>query len=343
METRAWTKSKSKSRKLDCESLFLGESGVDQLVEIIKKCIFCILSVGPIPNHIAFIMDGNRRFTKKCKLMEGAGHKVGFSALMSMLKYCYEFGVRYVTVYAFSIENFKRSPEEVQSLMDLMLEKIEEILKKQSIVNRYGVRVIFSGNLKLLSEPVRLAAERAMLATAKNSKAVLSICVAYTSTNEIMHAVQESCEEKWDEITLLNSSGAGYGLISLGGYEQDEMDHLIKLTDIEKHMYMAAAPDPDIIIRTSGDAVFLEGASNIGMPVMESIEHSLRKSVFTLQSLFLGESGVDQLVEIIKVAGQQLNNATITVAKRSHGKKPKGCFVIISLYNYHDGDEGGRL
>ncbi|KAG8477773.1 hypothetical protein CXB51_027727 [Gossypium anomalum] len=223
------------------------------LVSLLQKCIFCILSVGPIPNHIALIMDGNRRFTKKCKLMKGAGHKVGFSALMSMLKYCYEFGVRYVTVYAFSIENFKRSPEEVQSLMDLMLEKIEEILKEQSIVNRYGVRVIFSGNLKLLSEPVRLAAERAMLATAKNSKAVLSICVAYTFTNEIMHAVQESCEEKWDEITLLNSSGAGYGLISLGGYEQDEMDHLIKLTDIEKHMYMAASPDPDIIIRTSED------------------------------------------------------------------------------------------
>ncbi|PPS01767.1 hypothetical protein GOBAR_AA18902 [Gossypium barbadense] len=169
------------------------------LVSLLRKCIFCILSVGPIPNHIAFIMDGNRRFTKKCKLMKGAGHKVGFSALMSILKYCYEF------------------------------------------------------NLKLLSEPVRLAAERAMLATDKNSKAVLSICVAYTSTNEIMHAVQESCEEKWDEITILNSSGAGYGLISLGGYEQDEMDHLIKLNDIEKHMYMAASPDPDIIIRTSSE------------------------------------------------------------------------------------------
>ncbi|KAK8326842.1 hypothetical protein V6Z11_A11G142500 [Gossypium hirsutum] len=204
------------------------------LVSLLRKCIFCILSVGPIPNHIAFIMDGNRRFTKTCKLMKGAGHKVGFSALMSILKYCYEFGVRYVTVYVFSTENFKRSPEE-------------------SIVNRYGVRVIFSGNLKLLSEPVRLAAERAMLATDKNSKAVLSICVAYTSTNEIMHAVQESCEEKWDEITILNSSGAGYGLISLGGYEQDEMDHLIKLNDIEKHMYMAASPDPDIIIRTSSE------------------------------------------------------------------------------------------
>ncbi|KAK8674450.1 hypothetical protein V6N13_112741 [Hibiscus sabdariffa] len=214
------------------------------IVNFLRKCVFYILSVGPIPNHIAFIMDGNRRYTKRLNLMQGAGHKVGYSALMSMLKYCYELGVRYVTIYAFSIDNFKRSPEEVQSLMDLMLDKIEELLREESIVNRYGIRVYFSGNLKLLNEPVRLAAERVMLATAKNSKAVLSICVAYTSTNEIVHAVRESCEEKWDEIALLNSSG---------GYEPDESDHLIKVTDIEKHMYMAFAPDPDIIIRTSGE------------------------------------------------------------------------------------------
>ncbi|KAL4377951.1 hypothetical protein GQ457_02G003800 [Hibiscus cannabinus] len=214
------------------------------IVNFLRKCVFYILSVGPIPNHIAFIMDGNRRYSKRLNLMQGAGHKVGYSALMSMLKYCYELGVRYVTIYAFSIDNFKRSPEEVQSLMDLMLDKIEELLREESIVNRYGIRVYFSGNLKLLNEPVRLAAERVMLATAKNSKAVLSICVAYTSTNEIVHAVRESCEEKCDEIALLNSSG---------GYEPDESDHLIKVTDIEKHMYMAFAPDPDIIIRTSGE------------------------------------------------------------------------------------------
>jgi len=61
-----------------------------------------------------------------------------------------------------------------------------------------------------------LAAERAMMATAKNSKAVLSICVAYTSTNEIVHAVQKSCEEKWEEISILNTSRSGYGLIQLG-------------------------------------------------------------------------------------------------------------------------------
>ncbi|CAB4262023.1 unnamed protein product [Prunus armeniaca] len=141
-------------------------------------------------------MDGNRRYAKKRKLKEGDGHRVGFLVLMSMLKYCYELGVRYVTIYAFSIDNFKRDPEEVQSLMDLIQEKIEGLIKEESIVNRYGIKVHFIGNLKLLSEPVRLAAERAMEATANNSRGVLSICIAYTSTDEIAHAVQESCKEK---------------------------------------------------------------------------------------------------------------------------------------------------
>ncbi|KAL4572739.1 hypothetical protein LXL04_019522 [Taraxacum kok-saghyz] len=194
-----------------------------------RKCIFSILSVSQIPNHIAFIMDGNRRYSKQHKLIDGAGHRVGFTSLMSMLKYSYELGVKYVTIYAFSIENFKRSPEEVQSLMDLMEEKIKGLIKEESIVNQYGVRVYFIGNLKLLSKPVRLAAERAMDATAKNSRAVLSICIAYTSTDEILNAVLESCEEKRDE--------------------KGE----IGVRDIERHMYMKMTPDPDIIIRTSGE------------------------------------------------------------------------------------------
>ncbi|GKU86326.1 hypothetical protein SLEP1_g863 [Rubroshorea leprosula] len=198
-------------------------------------------------------MDGNRRYGKKQNLKEGAGHSAGYSALMSMLRYCYELGVRYVTIYAFSIDNFKRSSEEVQSLMDLLQEKIEGLIKEESIVNSYGVRVYFIGNLQLLSEPVRLAADRAMLATAKNSKAVLLVCIAYTSKNEIVHAVQEACEEKLDEVTEMYSSKDGYGLIRLGENEEGERDYLVKLVDIEKHMYMAVAPDPDIIIRTSGE------------------------------------------------------------------------------------------
>lgn len=227
---------------------------IDSLVSFLRKFIFRILSVGPLPNHIAFILDGNRRYAKKLNLKDGAGHKVGFLAVTSMLKFCYELGVRYVTIYAFSIDNFKRRPEEVQSLMELIQEKIEGLIKDESIANCYGVRVCFVGNLKLLSEPVRLAAERAMLATAQNSKAVLSVCIAYTSTHEIVNSVKESVEKKWNEVTVLEASGAGYGLIKLGGIDHDESEPLIKLLDIEKHMYMAAAPDPDIIIRTSGEA-----------------------------------------------------------------------------------------
>ncbi|XP_030936838.1 dehydrodolichyl diphosphate synthase 6-like [Quercus lobata] len=225
----------------------------ENFVTFLRKCTFRVLSVGPIPEHIAYIMDGNRRYAKKQNMIEGTGHRVGFLALMSMLKYCYEMGVRYVTIYAFSIDNFKRCPEEVQSLMDLMQEKIEGLMEEESIVNRYGVRVHFLGDLKLLSEPVRLAAERAMVVTANNSKAVLSICVAYNSTNEIVHAVEKACEEKWEEISLLNASGSGYGLIGLECIEKHERENLIKLIDIEKHMYVSVAPDPDILIRTSGE------------------------------------------------------------------------------------------
>src|ERR1044072_6761572 len=78
----------------------------------LRRCVFAILSVGPMPNHIAFIMDGNRRYAKKRNLGEGDGHRAGFSALLSILRYCYELGVKYVTVYAFSIDNFKRKPQE---------------------------------------------------------------------------------------------------------------------------------------------------------------------------------------------------------------------------------------
>ncbi|KAJ8771132.1 hypothetical protein K2173_023457 [Erythroxylum novogranatense] len=306
------------------------------LGDFLRRCMFRILFMGPIPTHFAFIMDGNRRFAKKKNLEEGTGHRAGFLALMNILKYCYELGVKYVTIYAFSIENFKRRPDEVENLMNLMLEKIEELLEEESIVNQYGVRVYFIGNLKLLSEPVRVAAENAMRATAKNSKCSLLICVAYTSLDEILHAVQESCKEIIEVTQPCNSHKMGFGdrdskksdnavkhvqesckhdanesrVLKAGvscngdagaangvskGVEEtrngvvehnfpgsfedkrDEAQELrpsriennvfpvkagdnmqgecfsIKLVDIEKHLYMAVVPDPDILVRSSGE------------------------------------------------------------------------------------------
>ncbi|KAF8377441.1 hypothetical protein HHK36_030818 [Tetracentron sinense] len=228
-------------------SLLLGTLG-----SLMRKCLFSVLSVGPIPNHIAFILDGNRRYARKWKLKEGGGHRVGFLALMSLLKYCYELGVKYVTIYAFSIDNFNRKPNEVKYVMDLMQEKIEGLLKEENILRRYGVRVYFVGKLSLLSDPVRIAAEKAMLATADNTNAVLLVCVAYTSTNEIVHAIAESYKEKQGKSQDLNSNGVCSNE-GVGVDETDQEKNRIKLSDLEKHMYMAVAPDPDILVRTSGE------------------------------------------------------------------------------------------
>ncbi|KAF9686852.1 hypothetical protein SADUNF_Sadunf02G0032700 [Salix dunnii] len=229
-------------------------AGIDKAIEILgklvsflRKSMIHIISVGPMPNHVAFIMDGNRRFARKHNLAEAGGYKFGLLALISCVKYCSELGVRYVTFFAFSIDNFKRRSDEIQPLMDLFLEYIEELMKEDSIVSRYGIRVYFQGDLKLFSEPVRLAAENAMLATAHNSNLFLIVCLAYTSTDEIVHAVQESCIEKRGGVIVLNESGKPEE------NEKNDGESFVKVTDIDKNMYMGIAPEPDILIRTSGD------------------------------------------------------------------------------------------
>ncbi|KAB2618235.1 dehydrodolichyl diphosphate synthase 6-like [Pyrus ussuriensis x Pyrus communis] len=259
------------------------------LGSFLRKCLFSAVSVGPIPEHIAFIMDGNRRYAKKRNLPAGEGHRAGFLSFMSVLRYCYELLVKYVTVSAFGTDNFKRPSDEVQILMDLLQEQIEGLLERESIVNQYGIRVYFIGNLKLLNESVRDAAEKATKATVNNSKAVLLICVAYSSRDEIVHAVQESSYEKRNEIQaqIKRTRGGNGGLDGEAGLDTSEacnervegekkentmVKHVekdegeiqesgkqlqnvpvVKVVDVERHMYVAVAPDPNIVIRTSGE------------------------------------------------------------------------------------------
>ncbi|XP_078150173.1 dehydrodolichyl diphosphate synthase 6-like [Carex rostrata] len=101
-------------------------------------------------------MDGNRRYAKRHALQKddtnpGNGHQAGFKSLISNLQYCYEIGVRYVTVYAFSIDNFRRDPHEVQALMDLMKAKLEEVLTEEGLLKTFDARINFWGNLELLT------------------------------------------------------------------------------------------------------------------------------------------------------------------------------------------------
>ncbi|KAK3206023.1 hypothetical protein Dsin_020069 [Dipteronia sinensis] len=103
-----------------------GGGGANQLFKslgtFMRKCMFRVLSVGAIPNHIAFILDGNKRFARKHNLPLEAGYRSGFLSLLCVLKYCSELGVKYITIYAFCIDNFKHSPDEVQFFMDLLFE-----------------------------------------------------------------------------------------------------------------------------------------------------------------------------------------------------------------------------
>ncbi|KAK3131683.1 hypothetical protein QOZ80_6AG0509930 [Eleusine coracana subsp. coracana] len=217
------------------------------LQTFLRKCLIAVLSYGPMPKHIAFIMDGNRRYAKFRSVLEGTGHRVGFSALISHLLYCYEMGVKYVTVYAFSIDNFKRDPKEVQTLMDLMEEKINELLENRNVINRLNCRINFWGNLDMLCEPVRLAARKLMESTAENTGLVLSVCMPYNSTSEIVNAVNEVCAERREMLMKENAGNFDVHAPNNGVHSE------ISVSDLDRHMYSAGCPDPDIVIRTSGE------------------------------------------------------------------------------------------
>jgi len=216
---------------------------VGSLQNFLRKCIIAVLSYGPMPKHIAFIMDGNRRYAKSRSIKQGTGHSVGFSALMASLIYCYEMGVKYITVYAFSIDNFKRDPSEVKTLMELMEEKINELLENKNVINKVNCKINFWGNLDMLPEPVRLAAQKLMASTAENTGLVFSVCMPYNSTSEIANAVTELCKERRNTMQGQQAGGRnGHGARSD-----------ISVANLDRHMYTAGCPDPDIVIRTSGE------------------------------------------------------------------------------------------
>ncbi|XP_041972827.1 dehydrodolichyl diphosphate synthase complex subunit DHDDS [Aricia agestis] len=155
--------------------------------------LFCIkvVKTGRVPQHIAFIMDGNRRYAKKQSVNCSAGHSKGFDKLSETLKWCLDLGVSEVTVYAFSIENFKRSTEEVTALFDLARDKFNRLLDEIDQINEWGVRLHIAGNLSLLPEDLQVLVSKAMVATRKNNKLRLNIAYAYTARDEITRGASD--------------------------------------------------------------------------------------------------------------------------------------------------------
>ena len=157
-----------------------------------------VVRMGPMPRHVAFIMDGNRRFARERGWQIQRGHELGYGKLEEALRWCCELGVRGVTVYAFSIENFKRSSEEVDALMALCEEKLRAMCDEAHVVQRNGVRVRVVGDLSRVSPSLQAEMRRVMRMTQGNTRHTLNVCFSYTSRNEIASAVQRlsgACSE----------------------------------------------------------------------------------------------------------------------------------------------------
>ncbi|ASJ04298.1 MULTISPECIES: polyprenyl diphosphate synthase [Thermococcus] len=186
---------------------------------------------GRIPRHVAIIMDGNRRWARKLEKPPWYGHLFGSQKLEEILEWCRELGIRTLTVYAFSTENFKRTPEEVNALMNLFEEKFRELLEDER-VHKYGIRVNVLGRKELLPENVRKAAEEAEKATRKYSNYTLNIALAYGGRSEIADAVRDIVRDAL-----------------AGKIKPEDVDEEL----IKDYLYYPNMPDPDIVIRTGGE------------------------------------------------------------------------------------------
>ncbi|XP_073174164.1 dehydrodolichyl diphosphate synthase complex subunit DHDDS isoform X2 [Lepidochelys kempii] len=132
---------------------------------IIERFCANVIKAGPMPKHVAFIMDGNRRYAQKCHVKRQQGHSEGFDKLAQTLRWCLNLDIREVTVYAFSIENFKRSKEEVDGLMELARQKFSRLLEEQENLKKHGVRIRVLGDLPLLPLDIQELIAQAVLAT----------------------------------------------------------------------------------------------------------------------------------------------------------------------------------
>ncbi|KAJ4306705.1 cis-prenyltransferase [Collariella sp. IMI 366227] len=173
----------------------LGSPPAEWVIKRLRETLIGALSQGPIPAHVAFEMDGNRRYARSHKIETIEGHHLGFEALARVLEVCYKCGVKVVTVYAFSIENFHRPRYEVDGLMELAKSKLEQLMEHGALLDRYGASVKVLGRLDLVPPDVLEVVERAVATTAGNTKCVLNICFPYTSREEMATAIRSTVEE----------------------------------------------------------------------------------------------------------------------------------------------------
>lgn len=148
----------------------LSSPPIEWAISSTQSLLINALRQGPVPRHIAFVMDGNRRFARFSHIETVEGHNMGFEALAKILEVCYKSGVRVVTIYAFSIENFKRPLHEVNALMEIAKIKLQQLCQHGDLMDRYGASLRVLGHLPLLRRDVLDVIEQATEMTKHNKK-----------------------------------------------------------------------------------------------------------------------------------------------------------------------------
>ena len=175
-----------------------------------------------LPRHIAIIMDGNGRWAKQRGLPRTAGHKVGAEVFRKIATYCKDLGVEYLTVYAFSTENWKRPQDEVSTIMGLLKQYMLEAIDS---MERDQIRLRFLGDLSAISPELQALVDRTNAISEHIHGFQANVCLNYGGRDEILHAARE-CVAAGEDMTEEN---------------------------FQKHLYSAGIPDPELIIRPSGE------------------------------------------------------------------------------------------
>lgn len=178
-----------------------------------------------VPQHVAIIMDGNGRWALKRGLPRLAGHRAGTENLRRIIRACVEFGVKYLTIYAFSTENWGRPREEVDGLMRILEDVIDRELAE---LNEQGVQIRHLGRLDQLAPTLQEKVMEAVDSTRANDRLVLNVAFNYGGRDEIVSAIQHMLRD--------------------GVRPEDVSPELVS-----RYLYTAGVPDPDLIIRTSGE------------------------------------------------------------------------------------------
>ena len=182
-----------------------------------------------MPEHIAIIMDGNRRWARAQGKPASFGHKEGAKTLEKIVRYANKIGLKYITVYAFSTENWKRAEEEVKALMLLLQNYLDEYAKRADTEN---IRVKILGDITALSEGMQKSILKCMERTKENTGVTFNIALNYGGRDELLRAMKEIAKEVKEE--KLNIEDITEEVVS-------------------NHLYTKGQPDPDLLIRTSGE------------------------------------------------------------------------------------------